>query len=65
MNCKNCEHEVRLRNNEWLHVDVYSLSNECMNTIKANKKIRHEPRSTEPIKYLACGCTNPQPKEDD
>ncbi|KKL80569.1 hypothetical protein LCGC14_2003430 [marine sediment metagenome] len=62
-NCKNCGHEIEhwKRHGAWNHITQTTLSIDCRFMLKANKKIRQQKRDTEPIKYLMCGCTNPEP----
>ncbi len=61
--CKNCGHDIEESLGSWLHRDALALRLLCENSVKANKKIKHKQRHTEPIRFLKCGCTNPEPKE--
>ncbi len=64
-NCKNCGHEITEisdngKNKRLFHSGGQVYSQVCNESVKANKKIRQKKRGTEPIKYLPCGCTNPE-----
>ena len=66
MKCKNCGHSIRRVPNlgiriVYVHSNNHCNDNVCRASFKANKKIRHKSRTTEPIKYLQCNCSNPEP----
>lgn len=65
MKCRNCGHDIRRVPNlgnkkSYVHTSSHCDDTVCRASIKANKKIRQKSRHTEPIKYLQCGCSNPE-----
>lgn len=65
--CKNCGHNIRrvpdLSDKKvFVHESTHCNDMVCRVSIKANKKIRQKPRHTEPVKYVQCGCSNPEEK---